>query len=283
MGKCVTAFFMAWGNFLTLPCPVKKWDDKLKNLMLAFFPSVGAVIGILWVFIMWLINDGVRFYDGVLNNLAASGAAIPMEAVVLVYFIFKISGFMHLDGFMDCSDAILSRAPLEKKQQILKDSRVGAFAVISVIFLILGWFAVMWSLLAYCGADFGRILAALLVPITSRGCSAIWLMTYKPMATSQYQENSQDPNKGRYKIIVIAQMIIYMVLYLLISSIWIGVALEEALKLGALVMAAVGVSSYVVAARSRASLGGMNGDISGYSLTVGELVGTAVLVLVVAG
>ena len=46
---------MAWGNFITLPCPYKKWDGQLKNMMLAFLPSVGLVIGVLWMAIFWLL------------------------------------------------------------------------------------------------------------------------------------------------------------------------------------------------------------------------------------
>ena len=50
--KLITAFFMAWGNFLTIPCPLKKWDNDLKNNMLAFLPSIGAVVGGVWVLLI---------------------------------------------------------------------------------------------------------------------------------------------------------------------------------------------------------------------------------------
>ena len=46
--KLITGFFMAWGNFLTLPCPLKLWDSNLKNYMLGFLPSVGLIIGLIW-------------------------------------------------------------------------------------------------------------------------------------------------------------------------------------------------------------------------------------------
>ena len=38
--KYVTAFFMAWGNFLKIPCPVKKWDEKLNKLKSCYPTSV---------------------------------------------------------------------------------------------------------------------------------------------------------------------------------------------------------------------------------------------------
>mgnify|MGYP003379827227 CR=1 FL=1 len=38
--KLLTGFLMAWGNFIILPCPKKKWDDDLKNYMLGFLPTI---------------------------------------------------------------------------------------------------------------------------------------------------------------------------------------------------------------------------------------------------
>ena len=74
---------------------------------------------------------------------------------------FFVSGFMHLDGYVDCCDAIFSRAPLEKKKQILKDSRVGAFAVIWVIVLFLMFFASVYSFIE-AGASYMEFLIAAL-------------------------------------------------------------------------------------------------------------------------
>ena len=42
--RYITAFFMAWGNFLVIPCPCKLWDSRLNRLMLAFLPEIGALI-----------------------------------------------------------------------------------------------------------------------------------------------------------------------------------------------------------------------------------------------
>ena len=97
---------MAWGNFITLPCPYKKWDGQLKNMMLAFLPSVGLVIGVLWMAIFWLL---------VYLQLPPI-----LISFTMLFYIFAVCGFMHMDGFMDCNDAILSRRPLEERQRILK-------------------------------------------------------------------------------------------------------------------------------------------------------------------
>ena len=67
---------------------------------------------------------------------APSAAALEMPVVltaaVMTVYPFLISGCIHLDGFMDVNDAVMSRRPLEDRQRILKDSHVGSCAVICV-------------------------------------------------------------------------------------------------------------------------------------------------------
>ena len=99
MNNFVVGFFMAWGNFLTLPCPYKRWDSEQKNMMLAFLPAVGAVAGLLW-FVLGCVLLKLTFSP-------------LISALVICFFIYAICGFMHMDGFMDVNDAIMSRRPLE--------------------------------------------------------------------------------------------------------------------------------------------------------------------------
>ena len=125
--KLLTGFLMTWGNFCSLPCPVKRWDDNCKSLMLGFLPTIGLVIGLLWA--------------GIYVGLVYLSFPFLVVSFILAFLPFSLCGFMHMDGFMDCSDAIMSRRPLEERQRILKDTHTGAFAVISAVFMILGYFA----------------------------------------------------------------------------------------------------------------------------------------------
>ena len=50
-----------------------------------------------------------------------------------------------LDGFMDCTDSIMSRRDLEERQRIMKDPTVGSFAVVMVCFLLITWFACFYT------------------------------------------------------------------------------------------------------------------------------------------
>ena len=117
MKQYLTGFFMAWGNFCALPCPCKRWDTNATPLMLGFLPSVGVIIGAIWA---------VLYFAAVYFGLP-----YLVVAFLVTFLPFALCGFLHMDGFMHCSDAILSRRPLEDRQRILKDSHTGAFAVIS--------------------------------------------------------------------------------------------------------------------------------------------------------
>ena len=166
--KLITGFFMAWGNFLTLPCPLKRWDNDLKNYMLGFLPSVGLIIGLIWA--------------GVSLLLAVLPIPFLVTAFLLTMVPFVLSGFLHLDGFMDCCDAILSRRPLEERQRILKDSHTGAFAVISVVFLLMGFHAFFSSALSI-SIDFVDLC---LNTAVRRSTSGLNMLLCQPIEKKQY-------------------------------------------------------------------------------------------------
>ena len=254
--KVITAFFMAWGNFLTIPCPYKKWDNDLKNTMLAFLPSVGAVVGGLWVLLIWVIRFIAERTD------LPFTIPISLGAVIAVYFLFASCGFMHMDGFMDCTDAIMSRRPLEVRQRILKDSNVGAFAVVMVVFLVLTDYASMT------GAVWNAALQALfLIPVTSRAAAGLAVMIYRPIGHSQYKEDFEKP-KRKLRTLAVVQMAVYVAIALIIA----GVTTFAGTAAFAACLATV-FGACIAGWYARRQLGGMSGDVAGYMICWGELAG----------
>lgn len=236
----IKGFFMAWGNFCIVPCPWRIWDEGCRKQMLAMLPVLGLLMGALWYglaeLLLWL--------------------CIPqmLSAAVLTVYPFFVSGFMHLDGYMDCCDAIFSRAPLEKKKQILKDSRVGAFAVIWVIVLFLMFFASMYSLID-AGVSYMEFLIA--APVISRAVGAGCILKGRRLNVSQYESLERG---GMKHIIFIA------VFTVLIAAACTAVTDMQVLVPLAL-CAAAGIISCI---RASGSLGGVNGDIAGYSIVWAE-------------
>ena len=54
-------------------------------------------------------------------------------AFVGLAIILLVTGGIHMDGYMDTMDALHSYGSREKKLEILKDSHIGAFAVIMTV------------------------------------------------------------------------------------------------------------------------------------------------------
>ena len=131
--------------------------------MLVMFPAIGLMMGLLWY--------------GLFIVLQAAHIAHPLAAALLTAYPFLVSGFIHLDGFMDCNDAILSRRPLEERRRILKDSHVGAFAVITAILLFLVFFAAIWSALER-EAPWAMV-SLTAIPVLSRAASARAVLVLK--------------------------------------------------------------------------------------------------------
>lgn len=240
MKTYLNAFFMCQSMFCAIPAP-QIWDEKAKDKMLLFLPVVGLELGVIWYLLSLLPLPKL------------------ISALVLSAWPWIGTGYLHLDGYMDVTDAVKSYRSLQRRREILKDSHVGSFAVIGIVLLILAQFAAFASVPEGCDL---RIL--ILVPAVSRCCSALAVTGLPSMSTSQYA----DRQKSKSHLLVLAVMLgIFLLLGFLLCR-------REALALvGVLVGYGVGLR------KGYKSLEGMNGDIAGYALSIGELCAAAVLAL----
>ena len=240
MSDWIYGFFMAWGMFLTIPCPKKIWRESARRKMLACLPLIGLIVGGIWALCAWL--------GGFLPQ--------PLAALLCAAAPWLITGFMHLDGYMDVCDAVLSRRDLETRQRILKDSHCGAFAVICLALLVLCQWAVFLS------AEVLPLWPLALIPVASRACAALAVLTLRPISTSQYSAMTRGGAPVVFAAIVLAAVCGLSVL------LWDSFA-----------PLAAAVCYWLAAWYSFRQLDGMSGDVSGFALTIAELGGAAVLVL----
>ncbi|TKC14845.1 adenosylcobinamide-GDP ribazoletransferase [Robertmurraya kyonggiensis] len=101
-----------------LPMDKKHLQSSIKS-----FPLVGLLQGILYSGLAYVLIEWTPF----------SSVAI---AFLLWLATIIITGGIHLDGWMDVSDAYFSYQDREKRLEIMKDPRIGAFGVLSVIVLL---------------------------------------------------------------------------------------------------------------------------------------------------
>ncbi len=245
----LTAFMMAWGTYLAIPCPYKVWDDALRPWQIVCLPPVGLIVGGLWALCAALFAH-FRF-----TGLLA--------AAILTALPYLVTGFFHLDGFLDCCDAILSRRDLATRQKILKDSRVGAFAVVCAILLFLFSFA------ALADCDLSYIWRALLLlPVVTRCMAGVAVESFAPMKTSQYAGTFEAGKTKRQRNILLGMYLaVMLVVFVFLFS----------RPSCALAVAWAGLTTILACRAARKNLDGMSGDIAGFSITLGELSGLLIL------
>lgn len=245
MKTLLHAFAMCQSMFCALPCPWRVWDEKARDRMLLFLPLIGLEQGLLWL--------------GLSHLCRLFALPVTVRALLLALLPCFFTGFLHLDGFMDVTDAVRSWRDLERRREILKDSHVGSFAVIALAALLLAQFAFFCAVPER--AESGVLL---LIPAVSRCASAFAIRLLPPMTGSQYAARRRS-------------------LPLLLIPAALAAALLAA---GFLLWGRYGLCpaacllGYALALwRACASLKGMNGDIAGYALCLGELCGIAALAL----
>lgn len=242
--KVIRAFFMCLGMFSALPCPWRPWDEGARGFMTACLPLVGAVIGGIWYAISLL---GRALLPQALS--AALIASLPL----------LLTGFMHLDGFMDTADAMLSWRPLEQRQKILKDVHCGSFSVVAVVLLVLGMYA------AANDARLDDLRPLALIPVVSRCMSAFCVTLLKPIGHSEYAQMQRNLGTPAAAAVMLA-------LTLLIGGLWIGVD-------GIICLIAVFAGYACAMFWCAHTLKGVSGDLAGFSLCVGELCGLIALAI----
>ena len=133
----------------------------------AYFPLVGLLIGL------------------VLVGLEAGFSRIVspfLTAAILVTFLIVATRALHLDGLMDVCDGIFGGATRERRLEIMRDSRVGAFAVAGAGSVLLLKYGAIVSLLTLPGP--GKEWTLALFPIVSRWAMVVALASF-PYARSQ--------------------------------------------------------------------------------------------------
>ncbi|MBB5323463.1 adenosylcobinamide-GDP ribazoletransferase [Anoxybacillus tepidamans] len=111
-------------QFLTV-FPLRKeisWEPETARWSVRMFPMVGLFIGGVLAVWYWL--------------LSLTPVSPLFLSLSLLFLSIFLSGGLHADGWMDVSDAFFSYRDAERRLEIMKDSRVGAFAVLSIVFLL---------------------------------------------------------------------------------------------------------------------------------------------------
>jgi len=120
-------------QFLTILPPLIRhpFTPRQLSASVAFFPLVGALLGTL-----------LATADAL---LALIFPPIARSAILLALWVI-LTGCLHLDGFLDTCDGLLGGWTPEKRLEIMRDERVGAYALAGGVLLLLLKFSALASL-----------------------------------------------------------------------------------------------------------------------------------------
>ncbi|MDF2943663.1 MAG: cobalamin synthase [Herbinix sp.] len=242
MKSLLNSLIIAFSMYSKLPMPKTDWNKENMRYVMCFFPLVGLMIGgavYLWSY----------FAEGIPMSRTFS-------TVIFILIPLLITGGIHMDGFIDTTDALSSYQPQDKKLEILKDPHTGAFALISCVgyyLLAFGiWYDVTPSAIIILAVGF----------ILSRAFSGLSVVTF-PLAKSSGLA-TMFSNEARRKVTRIV-----MIVYIFVCTTFI---LFINWKLGLICFISAFCVFIYYRKMSLKKFGGITGDLAGYFLQICELV-----------
>lgn len=239
--KILESIVVAFQFLTRLYLPINvEWDTANLRRSLMWFGLVGAFIGVILAGAMTLFNR--------LDLIPAVSAII-----ILLIWIF-ITGGMHIDGISDMADGFFSMSDKEKTLEIMKDSHVGAFGVITIVFLLLIKFEMLKEFIII----EKNVWLLILPPTIARIAAGLVLSFYETTKKSGlgYTFHSSDP-RIFWTIGFIVTLIISAIINIK-SLIFIGIAI---------------LASNLMALWAKKKIGGLNGDIYGAIVETVEIIG----------
>ena len=228
-------------QFLTIVPPLlsrKITPDELGRSV-TFFPLVGLLFGLL------LFG---------LNRLLSAFFPTDLVAAILLGVWIAGSGALHFDGFLDAVDGLLGGRTAEDRMRILRDVRVGAFAVAAGGIMLLLKFTAIGSI----GAGGALIVA----PLLGRWAISLAIVLF-PYARAEGLGREIKDNAG-WPQVAGATAISAAALVVLAPSAGIAATVTA--------VVAVGLSAWLLIRFTLARIPGLTGDIYGALCEVGEAV-----------
>ncbi|MDR2606719.1 MAG: adenosylcobinamide-GDP ribazoletransferase [Oscillospiraceae bacterium] len=234
----IRSIAMSLSMFSKLPMPQLNWEKANMRYLLAALPIVGVFIGLLlwlWSLLCSRLNFG--------NTLYAAG---------LMLIPIAFTGGIHLDGFCDTVDALASRAAPERKREILKDPRCGAFAVIWTTVYVLSYFALCVEYSTFQSSALQIVIQLSAIAVMGRAAGAFASVAFPSSGAGDLLDTFRDP-AGKASAVI-------LVVWFIAGSFF--------APFGAI---AILLCSAYVRVMSKRQFGGMSGDIAGYLIAIGEI------------
>ncbi|WP_352420199.1 adenosylcobinamide-GDP ribazoletransferase [Proteiniborus sp.] len=209
-----------------------EYDEKDLIKGIKFFPIIGLIIGAAMCIPVFLKN--------VLHG--------PVIALLSWATYLWITGCLHIDGLADTFDGIFSNRNREKILEIMRDSRIGTFGVIGILFLLI------WNLVFTSYIDIRLII---IVPVVGRSAAIL------SASISKYAREGQGMGKAFIENCGVKETI-----YAAIVS-YIPVVLLLRLQ-GLVILSFTYLAIYILTKSINKKIGGMTGDTIGFIVELAQ-------------
>ena len=238
MPDLINSLRMAFGFMTVLPIPQRKeWSDLDFGWSAVFYPLTGSLIGL-------GAAAALRLFSVVFTK--------PLAAFLALIVWIMLSGGLHWDGLADCFDGFCCSASPERRLEIMKDSRLGTYGALGIICsLILKWLCI-WQL-----PDNNEFL----ISFALIGASARWAMLFllsRPLANPNGMAAMLRQHCPK-------RVLLYALPLPLLLALLYG-------PFGFLYLLISFCSTFVLGLVSGKKIGGINGDVLGFSIELAEII-----------
>jgi adenosylcobinamide-GDP ribazoletransferase len=205
-----------------------------------YFPIVGALIG---------LAGGLALL---------TSAALPAFVAVLISMLVTVclTGGLHEDGLADSADGLIGGQDPQRRLEIMKDSRIGAYGALALWFSLTAKLILVQSLLA---ASLVTAIRATVIAHCLGRAATVALLTCLPYARIEYSKSSNFGNKVTFR-----QLALVLVFSVILSLLLLGLQ-------GVFCLTAALAISFVCGLYFKDKIGGITGDCLGAANQLVEL------------
>ena len=235
--KALSDIVNAAGLLSRLPVPWRRFQHVETGSDAAWaYPIAGALIGLV---------------AAMIGGLAGS-MPINVQAAIIVTTLIIATGAMHEDGLADSVDGLWGGWDRQRRLEIMKDSRIGAYGVLALILSVL----IRWSALAAL-LSAGMPLYALIGIAALSRVPMVALMTWLPNARNDGLSAQVGAPPATALWLALAVGLIVGVATLGLTTI--------------ALMICMGITCLIWALIAKQKIGGQTGDILGATQQISEI------------
>ena len=200
------------------------------------------------------------------SRIISAGTLSAIPALFTVYWLFNL---FHFDGFLDSADGIFYQGSRERRLEIMKDSRLGTYALFCGVFYLIAKVLLLGSIYS---AGFGpadskvAVLGLLFFPVVGRAAASVLPLLTGPARNEGLAAMTDSRNKAPVFL-----GLLFVAGYFTFLTAVLGFSISQAFILAGYITVAFALSVLIPGMTARVRLGGYTGDTLGAAVETGEI------------